>query len=103
MFRNENNKFSNKEGPAQVPIHPQHHPLFLKEESDISRQIARFKELQEKATGKVKDDIDREITLASYGEVGEKSIAFELKNSGMPMCIIHDLRLEFEDLSAQID
>lgn len=78
-------------------------PIFLKEDSTTTAQIARLKELQDKATGKVKDDIAREITLASYGEVGEKNIAFELKNSGMPMYIIHDLRLEFADLSAQID
>ncbi len=78
-------------------------PIFLKEDSTTSRQIDRLKELQEIATGKVKDDIAREINLASYGEVGEKNIAFELKNSGMPMVIIHDLRLEFEELSAQID
>lgn len=78
-------------------------PIFLKEESTAAEQIARLKELQEKATGKVKDDIAREINLASYGEIGEKNIAFELKNSGMPMYIIHDLHLQFEDLSAQID
>lgn len=78
-------------------------PIFLKEDSDNTLHIARLKELQDQATGKVKDDIAREITLASYGEVGEQNIAFELKNAGMPMYIIHDLRLEFEDLSAQID
>lgn len=78
-------------------------PIFLKEDSTTAEQIARLKELQEKATGKVKDDIAREINLASYGEIGEKNIAFELKNSGMPMYIIHDLHLQFEDLSAQID
>ncbi|WP_303867601.1 NERD domain-containing protein [Acetobacterium wieringae] len=78
-------------------------PIFLKEDSDTSQQIARLKELHEQATGKLKDDIARELSLVSYGEVGEKNIAFELKNSGMPMVIIHDLRLEFEELSAQID
>ena len=78
-------------------------PVFLKEESDTTQYISRLKELQDKATGKVKDDIAREINLANYGEIGEKNIAFELKNSGMPMYIIHDLHLEFEDLSAQID
>lgn len=78
-------------------------PIFLKEDSDTSRQIARLKELHEQATGKLKDEIAREITLASYGEVGEKNIAFELKNSGMPMVIIHDLHLQHEDLTAQID
>ncbi|HEY5556057.1 HRDC domain-containing protein [Acetobacterium sp.] len=78
-------------------------PIFLKEGSDTTQYLNRLKELQDKATGKVKDDIAREINLANYGEIGEKNIAFELKNSGMPMYIIHDLHLEFEELSAQID
>ena len=39
----------------------------------------------------------------SYGLIGEKNIAFELSNSGMPMYILHDIHLELEDLSAQID
>ncbi|PKM62065.1 MAG: hypothetical protein CVU99_01010 [Firmicutes bacterium HGW-Firmicutes-4] len=47
-------------------------PIFLKEVSTTAEHIARLKELQEKATGKVKDHIAREINLASYGEIGEK-------------------------------
>lgn len=78
-------------------------PIFLKEESTTTQQIARLKELHDKATGKVKDDIAREITLASYGEVGERNIAFELKNAGIPMVVIHDLHLQHGDLTAQID
>ena len=34
---------------------------------------------------------------------GENQIAFELKNSGMDMLIMHDLYLEKNGLSAQID
>lgn len=41
--------------------------------------------------------------MAEYGEAGEKNIAYELKNSGMDMYILHDIFLEFGDLSAQID
>lgn len=78
-------------------------PIFLKEDSDNSQHIARLTELKEKATGKVKDDIAREITLASYGQVGERNIAFELKNSGIPMVVIHDLHLQHGNLTAQID
>lgn len=78
-------------------------PVFLKEESDSTQFICRLKELQDKATGKVKDRIDREIKLASMGEIGENNIAFELKNSGMPMYIMHDIHFEIGELSAQID
>jgi superfamily II DNA helicase RecQ len=34
---------------------------------------------------------------------GEKNLAYELKNSHMPMYILHDIYLEDGDLSAQID
>lgn len=37
------------------------------------------------------------------GEIGENSIAFELKNSGMPMYVMHDIHFEIGGLSAQID
>lgn len=36
-------------------------PVFLKEESDAAQFICRLKELQVKASGKVKERIDREI------------------------------------------
>lgn len=59
--------------------------------------------LSKKTTGDLKKEIELQIKLASYGEMGEKNIAFELKNSGIDMYILHDIYLEFEDLSAQID
>ncbi|MBC3798663.1 HRDC domain-containing protein [Acetobacterium tundrae] len=78
-------------------------PIFLKEESDAFQYIVRLKELQAKATGKVKDELDREIKMVSYGELGENNIAFELKNSGLPLYVLHDIHLEINGLSAQID
>lgn len=78
-------------------------PIFLKEESDTNDYLYRLKELQAKASGKTKDKIEREIKLASIGEFGENNITFELKNSGMPMYVLHDIHLEIDGLSAQID
>lgn len=78
-------------------------PVFLKEDSDAEQYISRLKELQVKAAGEVKDRIDKEIKLASIGVIGENNIAFELKNSGMPMYIMHDIHFEVNGLSAQID
>jgi len=43
------------------------------------------------------------MKLLSYGISGEETVAFELKNSFMPMLVLHDLYLEHEGLSAQID
>lgn len=79
-------------------------PVFIKEESDAVKFINKMKELQTKASGEVKERIDKEIKLASIGEIGENNISFELKNSGMPMYVMHDIHIETDDgLSAQID
>lgn len=78
-------------------------PVFLKEESDVTDYISRLKALQNVAKGAVRKIIDREIKFASIGEYGENNIAFELKNSGMPMYILRDIHLESGDLTAQID
>ncbi|MGD9474352.1 MAG: HRDC domain-containing protein [Eubacteriaceae bacterium] len=78
-------------------------PIFLKETSTTTEQIETLKRLQEKASGKLKDEIERELSLINYGEIGEKNIAFELKNAGIPLVVIHDLHLQHGDQTAQID
>jgi hypothetical protein len=76
---------------------------FLKDESDSSEFISRMKEILEKSSGNTKEKIEREITLASYGEFGENNIAYELRSSSIPIYVLRDIHLEHEDLSAQID
>lgn len=79
-------------------------PVFIKEESDAAQFILKMQELLERCTdAKLKTEIENQIRLARYGELGEQNISFELKNSGEDMLILHDLYLEYEDLSAQID
>lgn len=78
-------------------------PVFLKEQSDASEFIAKMTELAKDASPEIKDEIDKQIKIASYGEAGEKNIAFELKNSGMDMFVLHDIYLEHGGLGAQID
>lgn len=78
-------------------------PVFIKEDSNAARQVKALKELYEKVTDKAKTQIEQDIKYISYGIKGEEQIAFELKNSHMPMYVLHDLYLEYEDLSAQID
>ena len=76
---------------------------FLKEESDTAFYISKLEEIREKASNDLRKKIEKEIKLAAIGEFGEKNIAFELKNSGIPMYIIHDIYLEYDDMQAQID
>ena len=48
-------------------------------------------DLSNKATGRFKEEIDKQIKLASYGLIGEKNIAFELKNSDINTCFIQKI------------
>lgn len=78
-------------------------PVFLKEDSSASAQLTALQELAKTASGSLADQLDLEIKCVSAGIYGEESIHFELENSHIPMLILHDLYLEREDLSAQID
>ena len=78
-------------------------PVFLKESSNAAGQLEKLKALESKLNDKGRKKLRQEIRCVEYGIAGEKNIAFELRNSHMPMYILHDIYLEVEDLSAQID
>ncbi len=78
-------------------------PIFLKESSNLKEQLYQLNSLSEKLTGEVKKKLDLDMKFLSFGMAGEDTVAFELKNSFMPMIVLHDLSLEHEGLSAQID
>lgn len=62
-----------------------------------------MKTLSAKASGSLKNKIDEQIAAAESGLFGEDQVAFQLKNSGMDMLIAHDVNIEKNGLSAQID
>ncbi len=78
-------------------------PVFLKENSNAAEQLERLKALESKLNDKAKKKLNQEMRYVEYGIAGENNIAFELKNSHMPMYILHDIYLEDGDLNAQID
>ena len=78
-------------------------PVFIKETSDADLYSEKLQELLQHATGENAKKIERQINITKAGQYGEKNIAFELKNSGMDMYILHDICLEIDQLSAQID
>lgn len=78
-------------------------PIFLKTNNQAVDYISKLKDLQEKCSGELKEEIEKQITIAEYGIKGEESIAFELKNSGTDMYILQDICLQHGELSAQID
>ena len=91
-----------KEIVTQKPVHLKK-PDFYKVDSDARKQLERLKELQAIAPDGVKPQIERDMKLLAYGIAGEEAVAFELNNSYLPIIVLHDLRLEHEGLSAQID
>lgn len=78
-------------------------PIFLKEDSEAKVTLEKLKHLHAKAKGDLKDQIEQDIKMNAFGIIGEEKIAFELKNSHQDIIILHDLRLEYGDLTSQID
>ena len=76
-------------------------PIFLKESDSLRRQLSELEKLR--ALQKDTTMIDNDICALRAGIAGEDTIAYELKNSHMPMYVIHDLYLKYSDLTAQID
>lgn len=78
-------------------------PIFLKEVSNSQQQLQALEDLKQRASEQTRKQIEKEIEFVKYGIKGEEQIAFELKNSHMPMYILHDLYLQLGELNAQID
>lgn len=78
-------------------------PVFLKNSNQAKDYIDKLKELESKASGALREEIEKQIVFAEYGIKGEENVAFELKNSGLDMYILQDICLEYGELSAQID
>lgn len=78
--------------------------VILKESYDAKDYLQKLQGLLPKASGDVKEKIEKEITIVNAGIFGEDNILFELKNSGMDLVVLHDLYIKTKSgLSAQID
>lgn len=78
--------------------------VFLKEDSDlVVKRDELEKSLLKIDNPKDKETIEQQIRLFDYGIAGENAITFELKNGFYPMIVLHDLKLQYKELSAQID
>lgn len=78
-------------------------PVFLKESSSAEKQLEALNTLKQQASGKLLQKIEDEIKIVEAGIYGENQIMFELKNSHMPMVVLHDLYFEKDGFTAQID
>lgn len=78
-------------------------PVFLKAESDVTKKISELKNLLPRLPEDLRKKAEQDIKFSEIGEFGENNVAFELRNSGIPMYVIRDLHLSIDGLSAQID
>jgi len=78
-------------------------PTFIRDECDAQSQIEKMEELKKTAPPEISKQIEQDIKMLSYGISGENMVAYELKNSYMPILILRDLYLEYKGLTAQID
>lgn len=80
-------------------------PVVIKDEESIDIEIDRLKRelVETKLSDKRVKEIEKQIKLFEIGKSGEQSLLFELKNSFLPIMILHDIQIEHKDLKAQFD
>lgn len=78
-------------------------PTFIKNFNENNNQLEELEKLLNIATKEVSKQIEQDMKLLRYGITGEKNVAYELRNSHMPILILHDLYLEYKEIKAQID
>lgn len=79
-------------------------PTFIKDFSKDNSQLKDLEELCEKLMdGDKRKNVVKDIYALKQGLNGENNVYYELKSSGIPMYCMHDIRLEYGGLSAQID
>lgn len=69
----------------------------------LENKINELKSKLKSSSEEEKSFIEMDIKKYEYGLKGENKILYELKNSHIPMYILHDLNIEYKDYKAQID
>ena len=75
--------------------------IIYKKDSELEKQIEVLKKLNREYLNNY--NIEKKLKFCELGLKGEKEIEFELKNANLGMYVLHDITLQFEDLTAQID
>ena len=69
----------------------------------LEKKIEYLKKKLIHSTDEEKVYIENDIRKYEYGIKGESKLLFELKNSHIPMLILHDLNINYKEYKAQID
>ena len=75
--------------------------IFYKEVSDLQDKYDALKKLNEEYPNN--EELLNEIYIVKKGLDGENEIAYELKKANIGMYVLRDIKLKYEDLTAQID
>jgi hypothetical protein len=79
-------------------------PTFFKEFEDSSKLISELEAIASDIKDvAVKEDIAMDIVYIKAGDQGEKNVYYELKNSFIPMIILHNVVIQYDDYKAQMD
>ncbi len=86
------------------PFAKEHEPLFFNAGSFHSELVLqKMSALRTVVDPRDSERLERDIALLKSGINGEKRVTFELGNVHYPLVFLHDLQLEHEGKSAQID
>ena len=75
--------------------------VFYKENSDLQNKYDALKKLNEEYPNN--EDLLSELFIVKKGLDGENEIAYQLKKAHIGMYVLRDIKVKYEDLTAQID
>ena len=75
--------------------------IFYKEDSDLQDRYDALLKLNKEFPNN--DNLLFELFIAKKGLEGENEIAYQLKKSNIGMYVLRDIKVKYQDLSAQID
>lgn len=78
-------------------------PDILKPVDDEKSQLTDLKDLLDEVSDDQKEIVEKEIINVNRGLNGERRIEFELKNSDLPIIVLHDINLDYDERCSQID
>ena len=75
--------------------------VFYKESSDLQDRYDALSKLNSEYPNN--DILKNEMYYIKKGLDGEKEIAYQLKKANVGMYVLHDVKIKYKDLTAQID
>lgn len=75
--------------------------VFYKENSDLQNKYEALKKLNEEYPNN--EELQSELYIVKKGLDGENEIAYQLKKAHIGMYVLMDIKVKYEDLTAQID